>query len=137
MLVLASHTNAQKCYTVCLAMELAEDGALDKALTLIREFTHSFRLVTHTLHPCHLQGEARGKSSCLLFNQGNVAFAAAHLARIDPDHSAAILTVLDADTCFAQDYFDAISWHFYSATPHERKRLMFVPPSVFDRFSKV
>jgi hypothetical protein len=41
---------------------------------------------------------------------------------------------MDADTCFAQDYFTRIENYFLKATEQERKMIMFAPCTVFDRY---
>jgi hypothetical protein len=45
-----------------------------------------------------------------------------------------ILTVMDADTCFAQDYFSAISCHYACADKEDRPLMLFTPCTVFDRY---
>ncbi|KAI8925955.1 glycosyl transferase family group 2-domain-containing protein, partial [Entophlyctis helioformis] len=44
-----------------------------------------------------------------------------------------ILTVMDADTAFAQDYFSCIAYHYTVASAEQRKIMMFAPSTVFDR----
>jgi hypothetical protein len=128
--VLASHTRALTQYKVCLAMEESEAGAVAKAKALIHMYTDSFYEVTYTVHPIGLPGEIRGKSS-------NVAWATREMARrsggLHRKHEHEVLTVMDADTCFAEDYFTALTFHYCVASPEQRKIMMFCPPTVFDR----
>jgi hypothetical protein len=44
-----------------------------------------------------------------------------------------VLTVMDADTCFAEDYFASVTYHYTVASPEQRKVMMFAPCTVFDR----
>jgi hypothetical protein len=129
--VLASHRRALTQYRLCLAMEESEKGSIEKAEALIKLYTDSFFEITYTLHPIGRPGEIRGKSS-------NVAWAASEMARrysggIPGRHSHEILTVMDADTCFAEDYFNSVAYYYCVASPEQRKIMMFAPSTVFDR----
>jgi hypothetical protein len=44
------------------------------------------------------------------------------------------MTVMDADTCFAADYFAACVFHYATASPEQRRIMMFAPTTVFDRY---
>jgi hypothetical protein len=80
-----------------------------------------------TLHPAGRLGEIRGKSS-------NVAWAAREMVRQSGGPSLeSIFTVMDADTCFAADYFASLSYHYAVASPRDRGLLYFAPMTVFDR----
>ncbi|KAI8804531.1 glycosyl transferase family group 2-domain-containing protein [Cladochytrium replicatum] len=132
--ILASHTRAVTQYKVCLAMEGSEAGAEQKAQTLLSQYTDSFYDITYTIHPAGMPGEIRGKSS-------NVAWAAAETARrsgggLHGRHEHEIITVMDADTAFAEDYFMAITYHYCISSPSQRRIMMFAPSTVFDRNSK-
>ncbi|KAI8926469.1 hypothetical protein BC831DRAFT_456278 [Entophlyctis helioformis] len=128
--VLASHRRAITQYRVCLAMEESEKGASEKALELLQAYGDSFFEITYTVHPAGRPGEIRGKSS-------NVAWAATQMAmRGGARHDHEILTVMDADTGFAEDYFTALSYHYAVASPEQRRIMMFAPSTVFDRNAK-
>ncbi|KAI8817297.1 glycosyl transferase family group 2-domain-containing protein, partial [Fimicolochytrium jonesii] len=132
--VLASHSRAVVQYKICLAMEESEQGATAKAATLMQKYANSFFEITYTLHPVGRPGEIRGKSS-------NVAWAASQMALrsgggLAGRHDHEILTVMDADTCFAEDFFSAVTYHYTTATPEQRRIMMFAPCTVFDRNSK-
>lgn len=76
-----------------------------------------------TIHPKGIEGEIRGKSS-------NVAWASVQMVQseynsfnskakksgggIQGRHEHEVLTVMDADTCFAEDYFTAGKYHLVS-----------------------
>ena len=110
-------------------MEESEAQALVKAKTLLRMYSDHFWRITFTLHPQGIPGEIRGKSS-------NVNWAAkqAALPYINtPSEALFILTVMDADTCFAQDYFAWVTRLYLSHPPQKRRTLMFAPFTVFDR----
>ncbi|KAJ3410902.1 hypothetical protein HDV05_003033 [Chytridiales sp. JEL 0842] len=126
--VLASHERALTQYKVCLAMEASEQGSEEKAMELVRLYQDRFREIVFTLHPAGLEGEIRGKSS-------NVAWASRQMAmRSGPKaHKYEIITVMDADTCFAADYFTCVGYHYCVASAAERKVMMFSPSTIFDR----
>jgi hypothetical protein len=125
--VLASHEIALSQYKICLAMEESEAECHEKAQTLIRDFGDKFFEIIYTVHPSNLPGEIRGKSS-------NVAWAARQMATLNSRHEHEIVTVMDADTCFASDYFLSCTYHYCVASPSERKIMMFAPCTVFDRY---
>lgn len=108
-------------------MEQAEQNAVNKAKQLCHYYQDSFFYITYTLHPFGIEGEVRGKSS-------NVSYASKEMIRIAGPRCNDILTVMDADTCFAQDYFSALSCHYATATPEDRELLLFTPCTVFDRY---
>ncbi|TPX56612.1 hypothetical protein PhCBS80983_g04419 [Powellomyces hirtus] len=131
--VLASHTRAVTQYKICLAMEEGEQGAPDKAGVLMKMYADSFYEITYTLHPLGRPGEIRGKSS-------NVAWAASQMALrsgggLAGRHEHEVITVMDADTCFAEDYFSAVTYHYTTSSPEQRRIMMFAPCTVFDRNS--
>ena len=142
--VLASHPLAKHAYKVCLAMEERELGSLAKGESLKAKFQAKFRSITVTIHPADIEGELSGKGS-------NVRWAARYMAELEclecdptprlplasrllperiPD---AVVTVMDADTAFAGDYFLAVSAKYLLASPEKRQQLMFIPPLIFDR----
>ena len=142
--VLASHPLAKHAYKICLAMEERELGSLAKAESLRANFQAKFRSITVTIHPADIEGELSGKGS-------NVRWAARYMAELEslecdptprlplasrllpervPD---AVITVMDADTAFAGDYFLAVSAKYLLATPEKRRQMMFIPPLIFDR----
>ena len=109
-------------------MEEGEKGATQKAHGLIKKYLNQFYDITMTLHPSGRPGEIRGKSS-------NVAWAAKEMVRqAGGPRIEDIITVMDADTCFASDYFSAMSYHYAVGTPKQRALMFFAPPTVFDRY---
>jgi hypothetical protein len=146
--ILASHPLAKGTYKVCLAMEEREAGSRAKGELLRSQFVDQFLDISISIHPSSLPGEVAGKGS-------NVGWGARWLVerefmltsadydeddeddRANRSHSATIpdgiLTVMDADTAFASDYFLAASAKYLLATPERRERMMFVPPIIFDR----
>lgn len=109
-------------------MEEAEPNSASKAQSLIRFYQDSFFYITYTVHPVNVPGEVRGKSS-------NVCHASREMIKITGSRCNDILTVMDADSCFAQDYFLALSFHFAIASPDDRELIMFTPCTVFDRYA--
>lgn len=142
--VLASHPLARHAYKVCLAMEERELGSLAKGESLKAKFHGKFRSITVTIHPGDIEGELSGKGS-------NVRWAARYMAerecldrdptprlplasRVLPERIPdAVVTVMDADTAFAGDYFLAVSAKYLLASPEKRQQIMFIPPLIFDR----
>jgi hypothetical protein len=109
-------------------MEEGEKEATQKANSLILKYQNQFFDISMTLHPCGRPGEIRGKSS-------NVAWAAKEMVRQSGGPRLEdIITVMDADTCFAADYFTAMSYHYAVASPRQRALMFFVPPTLFDRY---
>jgi hypothetical protein len=109
-------------------MEEAELDSSQKAKQLIDRYQDQFCDIIFTLHPFGRPGEVRGKSS-------NVAWAAREIVRqCGGPRVEEIITVMDADTTFAQDYFESLSYHYSVATPNERAVMYFCPTSVFDRY---
>ncbi|KAI9331666.1 glycosyl transferase family group 2-domain-containing protein [Zopfochytrium polystomum] len=127
--VLASHSRALTQYKVCLAMEESEAGSERKAIALVSRYADAFLQIVYTIHPVGLEGEIRGKSS-------NVSWAAKQMARKSKNHRVEIITVMDADTCFTEDYFTSITYFFSTATPEQRRLQMFAPSTIFDRNAK-
>lgn len=126
--VLASHDMALTNYIVCLAMEETEYEATRKGDSLVHMYRDSFLSIVFTLHPSDTAGEVRGKSS-------NVGHAAKIMAKQTSLLSSSVFTIIDADTCFSQDYFTCLSYHFAIASPSDRQMMLFSPCTVFDRFS--
>lgn len=127
--VLASHPLAPTAYKVCLAMEEREFGSAEKAGALCQEYRDQFLDITFSCHPGSIPGESAGKSS-------NVAWATRYMAARELDVTKLakqVITVMDADTAFAADFFLAISAKFALAKPDLRERMAFAPPLVFDR----
>lgn len=107
-------------------MEEAETECISKARQLLEEYKYSFLKISYTVHPSNIQGEMKGKSS-------NIAWASSQIAKDCERTDLHIMTIIDADSCLARDYFDAVSYYYSSASPITRKTLMFAPPTIFDR----
>jgi hypothetical protein len=130
-------------------MEEREAGSKQKGENLRKQFLDKFLDISVSIHPSNIPGEVAGKGS-------NVGWGARWLVerefmsvtsdfdddddeedRVIRSRSTAvpegILTVMDADTAFASDYFLAASVKYLLATPEKRERMMFVPPIIFDR----
>ncbi|KAJ3214291.1 hypothetical protein HDU67_001836, partial [Dinochytrium kinnereticum] len=127
--ILASHSRAPTNYKVCLAMEETEVDSEEKARSLMRLYADNFYDIVYTVHPKNLPGEIRGKSS-------NVSWAAKQMTRLSKDPRGEVLTVMDADTAFAADYFMSVAFHFAVAAPEVRRLQLFAPCTVFDRNAK-
>ncbi|KAJ3065482.1 hypothetical protein HDU98_011150 [Podochytrium sp. JEL0797] len=150
--VLASHAIAKTNYKICLGMEETEEGCQAKALSLATHYATSFHTITYTIHPKDLPNEIRGKSSntnwaCTqLFHR--LTTTGTLLPRPDSMYPISlndscmdnlvlrhIFTCIDADTCFAADYFTTVAYEYSSISSHARKSVMFIPSIVFDRNS--
>lgn len=98
---------------VVLAMEEREQGASDKADTLVKEFRDKFKHVFATFHPPDLPGEVPGKPSNtnwaagVLFNH--------FLPENGIDIRKVVVTVMDADSQFHPQYFAALTYNFVHA----------------------
>ena len=124
--ILASHEQASVNYTLVLAMEASESQAVVKAKTLVRMYQDHFSDITFTIHPAGLEGEVRGKSS-------NVSWAVSEMDKRQDLGENCVLTIMDSDTCFAQDYFIKVSDAYFDTRKEDRGILMFAPPTIFDR----
>ncbi|KAJ3385008.1 hypothetical protein HDU84_002500 [Entophlyctis sp. JEL0112] len=148
---------------VCLAMEESEKGCVTKAQMLLKVYSDSFFDITYTVHPANLPGEIRGKSSNVAWaaremakyrtvpaniaavavekmyheriHGVNCGYESVELSNDLPgQHSHEVITVLDCDSIFAEDYFAALACHYATASPEQRKIMMFMPSTVFDRW---
>ncbi|KAJ3121763.1 hypothetical protein HK100_012241 [Physocladia obscura] len=132
--VLASHSDAKKSYKICLGMEETELACEEKAKILVSEYKSSFETIEYSVHPAAIPGELRGKSS-------NVNWASRHMAKSvnttsEKDAHRYIFTIMDADSCFTNDYFITITATYVMNPDFYSRRLqIFVPFSVFDRNS--
>lgn len=147
--ILASHPLAKTTYKVCLAMEEREAGSRAKGDTLRTQYADKFKDITISIHPSGLPGEVPGKGSNVGWGARWLVereFMSSTASEYDDDededraarsHSSTIpegiLTVMDADTAFASDYFLAAAVKYLLARPEKRERMMFVPPIIFDR----
>lgn len=121
-------------------MEQAENEAAEKASKLMANFQHSFQSIVFTLHPRGIPGEIRGKSSNTAWAARQILSSTPPLAHADEGYQnqpkEQVITVMDADTCFAADYFEAVSYHYASTrSRQERDLLFFSTPTLFDRNS--
>jgi hypothetical protein len=123
-------------------MEQREEGSLQKGQLLAAEFEGQFSNIVVTVHPADIPGEVPGKGS-------NTRWAARWMAEREATRSLrgtqsvtstsantdvdAVITVMDADTAFAADYFLAVAVRYLLTPPEKRKVMMFVPPLIFDR----
>ena len=85
-----------------------------------------FSDITFTIHPAGVEGEARGKSS-------NVSWSVSQIDKREVWENC-VLTIMDSDTCFAQDYFTKVSDAYFETKKEDRDILMFVSPTIFDRY---
>ncbi|MEP7292014.1 MAG: hypothetical protein ABI835_09530, partial [Chloroflexota bacterium] len=107
---LALQPDARHRMTIVLAMEAAEDGCIEKAEDLRREFAGRFKHLYHTVHPRGLPSEMQCKSA-------NEAWAARWIRRrlvdelgYNMDHI--LVTTMDADTLWHPRFFDALTYLF-------------------------
>ncbi|KAI8832289.1 hypothetical protein BJ741DRAFT_614924 [Chytriomyces cf. hyalinus JEL632] len=127
--VLASHSRAISQYKVCLAMEAGEAGSEEKAMTLVSRYIDCFLQIVYTIHPRGLEGETAGKHS-------NVSWAARQMTKKSKNMKLDVFTVMDADTAFAEDYFNAVTFHYTTAPSETRMFNIYAPSTVFDRNAK-
>ncbi len=106
---IATQTFPAKRIYVVLGMEQREDGAKEKADTLIREFRKDFGEIFATFHP-DIEGEVKGKSS-------NEAYAgkAADQRLVEKgifDLDFTTVSSVDADSIFDKQYFAYLTFKF-------------------------
>lgn len=107
---LATTPLAQTQMTIVLAMEAAEEGAVNKAEALQEQYAECFANFYFTVHPRGLPGEIQCKSA-------NQAWAVRWIKRklIDEKHydiGHLVVTTMDADTIWHQAHFSALTYHF-------------------------
>jgi hypothetical protein len=117
---LARQHDARRRMTIVLAMEAAEEGCIEKAHELEREFSGRFKHFYHTVHPRGLPSEMQCKSA-------NEAWAARWIRRrlvdelrYDMDHI--LVTTMDADTVWHPHFFAALNYLF---AIHPQRHLRF------------
>ncbi|KAJ3024861.1 UNVERIFIED_CONTAM: hypothetical protein HDU68_007704 [Siphonaria sp. JEL0065] len=159
--VLASHALAKTNYKVCLAMEENESGSGEKAVGIIAGYSGRFHTITYTVHPKNIEGEIRGKSSntnwaCTQLYRRLIATGSLQeayssnplkpetiqLNESDPIPAETqaqikrhVYTCMDADSCFAADFFIMVAYEYTTLSPSARKAAIFIPSIVFDRNS--
>ncbi|KAK7207619.1 hypothetical protein BZA70DRAFT_243969 [Myxozyma melibiosi] len=126
--MLACHDLARSSYDIYLAMEEHEPSAVEKATTLIRDFSPYFHRITYTLHPHSLPGEARGKSSNISWS---TRAASKHYR--SESRTNVVFTVMDADTHLLPQYFEQICVDCATNLERANTFTMYVLPIVFDR----
>ncbi|KAJ3119523.1 hypothetical protein HK100_000275 [Physocladia obscura] len=126
--ILASHQKAVSHYKICLAMEEADPLAEKTAMLLVSRYIDCFLQIVYTIHPRNIPCETAGKHS-------NVSWAARQMALKSKSVKSDLLTIMDCDTAFAQDYFDSVAAQFAATRRDLRIFQMFAPGTVFDRNS--
>jgi hypothetical protein len=96
--------------SIVLAMEEAEEGCVEKAEKLQASFAQYFKNVFYTVHPAGLPGELQCKSANLAWAGRWVKQTLVDEAGIDISHI--IVTSMDSDTMWHQDYFTALTYYF-------------------------
>lgn len=112
---------------VILAMEGSEEGAVEKARTLQREFRGRLGALHYTLHPAGLPGEIAGKAA-------NEAWAARwarqyFVGRRGHNQRYITVTSCDADSVFDPSYFACLTYKF--ATDPRRYLRFWQAPMLF------
>ena len=107
---LARQYEAKHRITIVLAMEAAEDGCIEKAECLVREFSGRFEHIYYTVHPRGLPSEMQCKSA-------NEAWAGRWIKRKLVDELAynldhILVTTMDADTLWHPNQFYALTYLF-------------------------
>jgi len=123
--ILSEHPMAKNKYIVCLAMEEAESGCMEKADVLVPKFKEYFNRIVVTKHPNNIPGETRGKAA-------NVSYAVETCRNLlcpEINLEDIMVTVQDADTHFVSDYFACMTYKFLN--DKHRLRVIFAPPISF------
>jgi hypothetical protein len=128
---LARYSDAKSRMGVVLGLEQREKNIDEKAADLISRFADSFVFITAAFHPPNLPGHIKGKASnmCWAFQElackvlQDQGFTEEDLFRI-------IVTNIDDDTEFHDNYFDALTYHFLTAKFKERYETLWQPPVV-------
>lgn len=116
---LAKQDAARTRMTIVLAMEAAEDGCIEKAEDLQRQYAGYFRHFFYTVHPRGLPSEMQCKSA-------NEAWAARWVKRrlvdeLHYDMDNILVTTMDADTLWHPNFFQALNYLF-AVNPNRHMR---------------
>jgi cellulose synthase/poly-beta-1,6-N-acetylglucosamine synthase-like glycosyltransferase len=119
---------ARDCMTVVLGMEEREQGARDKAETLLAQYRGRFYGLIATYHPSNLPGEVPGKG----MNEAWAARCARRelVERLGIPPSQIAVTVADSDSIFHPLYFAELTRQF--AADPRRHALIWQAPMLFD-----
>ena len=107
---LARQYEAHRRITIVMAMEAGEEGCIEKAEFLEKQYAPCFENFFFTVHPRGLPGEMQCKSA-------NQAWASRWVKRKLVDEMGynighIVVTTMDADTLWHQDYFAALNYLF-------------------------
>jgi hypothetical protein len=107
---LARQYEAHRRITIVMAMEAGEDGCIEKAEFLEKQYAPCFENFYFTVHPRGLPGEMQCKSA-------NQAWASRWVKRKLVDEMGynighIVITTMDADTLWHKDYFAALTYLF-------------------------
>jgi drug/metabolite transporter (DMT)-like permease len=119
---------ARQQICVVLAMEEREEGAAQKAESLLEDLRSDFRHGLYTMHPAGIPGETPGKSANCRW-AANKLFEE-HLPRLGYDRQRVVITVMDADSEFHPEYFAALTYQFLTAPGNVRYCTIFQPPII-------
>lgn len=119
-----AHSPEAARMTVVLAMEASETACQAKAMHLQTEYAGKFAQLYYTIHPENLPGELRCKSA-------NQAWAGRWVKQtlvdeLGYDLDCIIVTTMDADTLWHEQYFPALTYHF-ATDPARHQRFWQAP----------
>jgi len=120
----AQCSNARSAIGVVLAMEAREAGAEEKVSELRQRFEGEFKEIRATYHPAGLPNDPPGKAS-------NLSWAFKQLVAemtSEEEMAKVVLTVADADSEFAEGYFESLSASFLKESPRKRYRRLWQSP---------
>ncbi len=110
--LLDAHTDPKKIIVVLAAEERAGKKALLIGESVIEKYGTYFAHTILTCHPDGMRGEIAGKGS-------NISYAAEHARiRILDKHNIkyqdVVVSAFDIDTVVYPDYFNCLTWHFFT-----------------------
>lgn len=126
---LTQYSQASTHMGVVLAMEEREEGSKDKAADMKKEFGDRFKFITATYHPPNLPGHIKGKASnmCWSFQEMASELCQVH-GFSDADQYRIIITNMDDDSEFHENYFEALTYHFLKEDIKQRYLTIWQPP---------
>jgi hypothetical protein len=127
--VLTRYSAAEKNMGVVLAMEQREHGVQEKADKMRKAFASRFAFVSATFHPPNLPNHIKGKASnmCWAFQETASELFHKH-GFCDADQYRIIVTNMDDDSEFHDNYFEALTYHFLQADTQRRYLTIWQPP---------
>eukprot|EP00427_Karlodinium_veneficum_P048554 CAMPEP_0169239338 /NCGR_PEP_ID=MMETSP1016-20121227/30848_1 /TAXON_ID=342587 /ORGANISM="Karlodinium micrum, Strain CCMP2283" /LENGTH=663 /DNA_ID=CAMNT_0009319245 /DNA_START=52 /DNA_END=2043 /DNA_ORIENTATION=- len=127
--VLARFSDARTNMGIVLAFEQREKDVYEKAASMKFRFSEMFFFVSATFHPSNLPNHIKGKASNMCWAFQELTSKILHERGFcDEDLYRILVTNMDDDSEFHDNYFDALTYHFLKTDLKDRYLTMWQPP---------